>query len=84
MELQNGSLVFMGLIIGLLMTVWSVWMFWLYIRKSRAARKDSSVRPWIILIIFLIGTGDLFKSLKDLKSMMDSDPSNSVEDQMPR
>ena len=59
-------------------------MFWLYIRKSRAARKDSSVRPWIILIIFLIGTGDLFKSLKDLKSMMDSDPSNSVEDQMPR
>ncbi|MBI38697.1 MAG: hypothetical protein CMF59_03800 [Leptospiraceae bacterium] len=58
------SLLYFGLLIGALMTGWSLWMLFLYIKKTPAQRKNSSVGLWIIILALLLGLGALGKPMR--------------------
>ncbi|MBU45622.1 MAG: hypothetical protein CMN76_20610 [Spirochaetaceae bacterium] len=85
MEFLDESLLYFGLLIGTMMTGWSIWMLFLHIRKSREQRKNSSVGLWIILLALLLGLGALGKPLRTIverfrngSSMLQNAPSHKI------
>ncbi|MCB1138672.1 MAG: hypothetical protein KDK23_07950 [Leptospiraceae bacterium] len=65
-RILDESLLYFGLLIGTMLTGWSLWMLFLYIMRSPEERKRNSVRLWIILIALLLGLGALGKPLREL------------------
>ncbi|MCB1169496.1 MAG: hypothetical protein KDK25_04140 [Leptospiraceae bacterium] len=65
-RILDESLLYFGLLIGAMLTGWSLWMLFLYIMRSPEQRKRNSVRLWIILIALLLGLGALGKPLREI------------------
>ncbi|MEQ8350976.1 MAG: hypothetical protein RH862_05795 [Leptospiraceae bacterium] len=73
MDILDESLLYFGLLIGAMMTGWSLWMLVLYIKKSPEQRKKSSVGLWIILLALLLGLGALGKPMRTvIERILDS------------
>ena len=72
-DILDESLLYFGLLIGAMMTGWSLWMLVLYIKKSPEQRKKSSVGLWIILLALLLGLGALGKPMRTvIERILDS------------
>lgn len=77
-DVLDESLLYFGLLIGAMMTGWSLWMLVIYIRRTPEQRKRSSVGLWIILLALLLGLGALGKPMRELIQRWTGDSQEQV------
>jgi hypothetical protein len=58
----------LGVFIGLIFILWSIWFIYNYYKLPVTGRKYRKVQLWIIIVILLIGIADLLKAIKDIIS----------------
>ncbi len=64
--MRETILLCLSFLIGLLMSLWSGWTIWRYIRASKKDRHAQRFHLRIACLVLLIAVGDLAKSLRDL------------------
>lgn len=64
-------LVGIAVVVGLLMTGWSVYMIVRYALAPREERRSLRFYFYLGLLFFLIGTGDLFKVYRDVRALLE-------------
>ncbi|MFN3604980.1 MAG: DUF308 domain-containing protein [Leptonema sp. (in: bacteria)] len=56
----------LGLFIGFMLVVWSVWILYQYFQLPPLGKKFKKVHLWFGILMFLIGLADLSKAVKDI------------------
>ncbi len=56
----------LGITIGLMLLVWSIWILYHYYQLPVVAKKFKKVHLWLGILMLLIGIADLSKAIQDL------------------
>lgn len=63
--MEAGS-IYLGIVIGLMLTGWSSFLLIDYYRTDKEKRHLKRVRPWVLYLFLTIGSLDLLKAVSDL------------------
>lgn len=62
----------LGLLIGLMLLVWSIWILYQYYKFPPVIKKFKKVHLWFGILMFLIGIADLSKAIQDFLKTFNS------------